>query len=192
MILVFFCLTYFTVYNLWVHPCCCIWHYFIPFLWLRNLLCVYCFTSWFSLDVCLGIIDIFTLTAFDIYCRVKSISFMLMCVLAQSLQLCLTCDSMDCNLPGYSAHGLSWQEYCSGLPFPSPGDLPDPGTEPAVPVIGRQILHCWATWEALYVYILGGNRDTSVQFKETKQKNLTVISWIINASMNLWFKIFIS
>ena len=27
--------------------------------------------------------------------------------------------------------GLSWQEYCSGLPFPFPWDLPDPGIEPA-------------------------------------------------------------
>ena len=27
--------------------------------------------------------------------------------------------------------GFSRQEYCSGLPFPSPGDLPDPGVEPA-------------------------------------------------------------
>ena len=26
--------------------------------------------------------------------------------------------------------GYSRQEYCSGLPFPSPGDLPDPGIEP--------------------------------------------------------------
>ena len=26
--------------------------------------------------------------------------------------------------------GFPWQEYWSGLPFPSPGDLPDPGTEP--------------------------------------------------------------
>ena len=26
--------------------------------------------------------------------------------------------------------GLSRQEYCSGLPFPSAGDLPDPGMEP--------------------------------------------------------------
>ena len=25
--------------------------------------------------------------------------------------------------------GFSWPEYCSGLPFPSPGDLPDPGTK---------------------------------------------------------------
>ena len=26
--------------------------------------------------------------------------------------------------------GFSRQEYWSELPFPSPGDLPDPGTEP--------------------------------------------------------------
>ena len=31
--------------------------------------------------------------------------------------------------------GLSWQEYWSGLPFPPPGDLPDPGNEPASPVL---------------------------------------------------------
>ena len=29
--------------------------------------------------------------------------------------------------------GFSRQEYWSGLPFPSPGDLPDPGTEPMSP-----------------------------------------------------------
>ena len=29
--------------------------------------------------------------------------------------------------------GFSRQEYCSGVPFPSPGDLPDPGTEPGSP-----------------------------------------------------------
>ena len=25
---------------------------------------------------------------------------------------------------------FSWEEYWSGLPFPSPGDLPDPGIKP--------------------------------------------------------------
>ena len=30
--------------------------------------------------------------------------------------------------------GLSRQEYWTGLPFPPPGDLPDPGTEPRSPV----------------------------------------------------------
>ena len=27
------------------------------------------------------------------------------------------------------------QEYCNGLPSPSPGDLPDPGIEPRSPVL---------------------------------------------------------
>ena len=38
---------------------------------------------------------------------------------------------------------FSRQEYWSGLPFPTPGDLHDPGIEPAiscVSCIGRQIL----------------------------------------------------
>ena len=26
--------------------------------------------------------------------------------------------------------GFSWQEYWSGLSFPTPGDLPDPGIKP--------------------------------------------------------------
>ena len=30
--------------------------------------------------------------------------------------------------------GFSRQEYWSGLPFPSPGDLPNPGIEPMSPV----------------------------------------------------------
>ena len=28
-----------------------------------------------------------------------------------------------------------WQEYWNGLPFPSPGDLPDPGMEPRSPAL---------------------------------------------------------
>ena len=45
-------------------------------------------------------------------------------------QLCLT----GCNLSGSSVYVISQQEYWSGLPFPSPGDLPDPGIKPASPV----------------------------------------------------------
>ena len=30
---------------------------------------------------------------------------------------------------------LSWEEYWSGLPFPSPGDLPYPGIEPESPAL---------------------------------------------------------
>ena len=50
------------------------------------------------------------------------------------VQSCLTlCDRMDCSLPGSSVHGILRQEYWSGLPFPSPGDLPNPGIEPRSP-----------------------------------------------------------
>ena len=36
--------------------------------------------------------------------------------------------------------GFSRQEYWSGLPFPSPGDLPNPGIEPRSPAFYRQTL----------------------------------------------------
>ena len=49
-------------------------------------------------------------------------------------QLCLTlCDSMDCSpCQAPLSMGFSRQEYWSGLPFPSPGDLPNPGIQPAM------------------------------------------------------------
>ena len=36
--------------------------------------------------------------------------------------------------------GFSRQEYWSGLPFPSPGDLPNPGIKSHVSCIGRWII----------------------------------------------------
>ena len=57
---------------------------------------------------------------------------------AKSLQLCLTlCDPIGRSPPGSSvplSMGFSRQEYWSGLPFLSPGDLPDPEVEPTSPV----------------------------------------------------------
>ena len=45
----------------------------------------------------------------------------------------------------------SWQESWGGLPFPFPGDLPNPGIEPASPatlaLIGR-FFHLWAIYNA--------------------------------------------
>ena len=35
---------------------------------------------------------------------------------------------------------FSRQEYWSGLPFPSPGDLPDPGVEPGSPALQADAL----------------------------------------------------
>ena len=36
--------------------------------------------------------------------------------------------------------GFSRQECWSGLPFPSPGDLPDPGIEPGFPALQADAL----------------------------------------------------
>ena len=43
---------------------------------------------------------------------------------------------MGCSPPGSSVHGFLW----SGLPFPSPGELPDPGIEPGFPALQADCL----------------------------------------------------
>ena len=55
---------------------------------------------------------------------------------------CLTlCDPMDCSPQDFSLSiGFPRQEYCSGLPFPSPEDLPDPGSNRRL----LCLLHWWA------------------------------------------------
>ena len=37
------------------------------------------------------------------------------------------------HVPASSVHGILQARYWSGLPFPSPGDLPDPGIKPRSP-----------------------------------------------------------
>ena len=44
--------------------------------------------------------------------------------------------------------GFSRQEYWSGLPFPAPDDLPDPGLKPVSPALAGTFFSHWAVWEA--------------------------------------------
>ena len=72
-----------------------------------------------------------------------------MCLVSQSCQT--LCDPIDSSLQGSSVTGFLRQEYWSRLPFPSPGDLPDPGIKATSLYIfctGRQVLYNCATWEA--------------------------------------------
>ena len=48
--------------------------------------------------------------------------------------------TMDYSLPGFSLHGIFQAKYWSGLPFPSPEDLPDPGIEPGSPELQADAL----------------------------------------------------
>ena len=49
-------------------------------------------------------------------------------------QSCPTlCDPVNCSPPGSSVHGILPARILGGLPFPPPGDLPEPGVEPTPP-----------------------------------------------------------
>ena len=47
---------------------------------------------------------------------------------------------MDHSLPGSSVQGILQATVWSGLPLPSPGDLPDPGTKPGSPALQAHYL----------------------------------------------------
>ena len=62
-------------------------------------------------------------------------SFILAEPTALSVLLVLSlCDPLDRSPPAHLSLGVLRQEYCSGLPFPSPRDLSNPEIEPVSPV----------------------------------------------------------
>ena len=55
---------------------------------------------------------------------------------SEVIQSCPTlCDPMTVAYQAPPSLGFSRQEYWSGLPFPSPGDLPKPGNDPGSPAL---------------------------------------------------------
>ena len=56
-------------------------------------------------------------------------------------QSCPTlCDPMDLAHQAPLSMEFSRQEYCNGLPFPSPGEFPHPGIEPGSPALQANCL----------------------------------------------------
>ena len=76
------------------------------------------------------------------------------------------CISMDFSLPGSSVHEILQEEYLSGLPFPPPGYLPDPGIEPVSLIsptlsLSGRFFTTSITWEApLHTYLIMSNSST--------------------------------
>ena len=54
-------------------------------------------------------------------------------LVAKSCPTLATPWTVDCQAP--LSVGFSRHEYWNGLPFPSPGDLPNPGIEPGSPAL---------------------------------------------------------
>ena len=61
------------------------------------------------------------------------------------------CDPVDFSPPGFSIHGISQAKILNGLLFPSPGDLPNPRSQPAglaCPALAGGLFTTSANWEA--------------------------------------------
>ena len=83
--------------------------------------------------------------------------------------------------------GFSRQEYWSGLPCPSPGDLPDPGIEPVSltsPALAGGFFTTRTTWEAPYklstfVQIILRKREKLKYIHDTETKwSLEAITYL--------------
>ena len=81
--------------------------------------------------------------------------YMCMCQSFSHIQLFAVPRTENCQAP--LSIEFSRQEYWSGLPFPSPGDLPNPGIEPGSPTLqilyhlshqGSPVVH---SWEQMYI-----------------------------------------
>ena len=84
---------------------------------------------------------------------------------------------------------LSWQEYCSGLPFPTSGDLSNPGTEPMSPVLpalqasslpaeppGSPRIQSIATY-ITFIYLYTGDQEN--KGRKFKLRNLSLVSKLL-------------
>ena len=64
--------------------------------------------------------------------------------------------------------GFSRQEYWSGLPFPSPGDLPDPGIEPGSPALEAGTLTSEPPGKPTVSLELGGKQQIEKKMEAPK------------------------
>ena len=79
-------------------------------------------------------------------CFMMSKSIVHACVL--SVQLFVPLSTVVYQAP--LSMRFSGQECWSGMPFPFPGDLPDPGIEPESPASAGRFFTTSASWEIIY------------------------------------------
>ena len=69
-------------------------------------------------------------------CSNRALAWVRCCRCRSVTKLCPTLfDPMDSSPPGSSVHGISQARILEGLPFPSPGNLPDLGIKPKSPAL---------------------------------------------------------
>ena len=102
------------------------------------------------------------------------------CCLVTESSLTLS-DSMDYSLPGSSVHGILQVEYWSGLLFPPPGDIPNPGIEPPSPALAG----------GFFTTGLSGNPSLVLCFPNSSHLSLSKLHFCLLNSLRLknivWF-----
>ena len=68
----------------------------------------------------------------------------------------LFCDTMDCSPPGSSVHGISNVRMLEWVAIPFSKGSFWFRDQTHISWIGKQVLYCWATWEAPFSPRLGG------------------------------------
>jgi len=109
---------------------------FLPVLeWPGSLFKEECsLLSWSLLNPSLTVVD--DSYSFETFCWSVYVCMLAHAVAQSCPSLLYSPWTIACKSP--LSMGLSQQEYWSGLTFPPPGDLPDPGIEPTSPAV----LHC--------------------------------------------------
>ena len=91
------------------------------------------------------------------------------------------CDCLVCGLPISSVLDFPRQEFWSGLPLPSPGDLPDPGVEPMSPELAGGFFTTKSPGKPLldtYFWIVSGRLFTATASLR-RQVSLHSVSYLI-------------
>ena len=82
---------------------------------------------------------------------------------------------MDCSMPCSLSMGFSRQEYWSGLPFPHPGHLPNPGIKSMSLALAGRFFYHRATREAQYTAIF----PVKPQFLTHNRCSINICQWIL-------------
>ena len=131
----------------------------VSFMWLLSRFLLHALVFHSLTMICLGM-DFFGFIMFGVL-WISSLGFTCVCVcvcvlVAQSCWLFATSWFGASQTP--PSMGFSRQEYWSGLPFPSPRDLPKPGIKPgspalqADPLLSEPLGKTWVyVWEGLFL-----------------------------------------
>ena len=92
-------------------------------------------------------------------------------LVAKSYLTLVTPLTVACQAP--LSMGFPRQHYWSGLPFPSPGDCPNPGIEPEF-LHCRHILYHWANWEThtKTTQHINNQKDLRLTFEKLVDNNI--------------------